>query len=151
MVNLMKILLLNFSIGFISDIGLNYLSRQKYATKQIKALKFYFERKSISGEPERTIISAINAGLTIVVALIITMLLSFILFGFSHPMNLKQLGRFIILAFVVGYALDVLIYKTHLFGKTLDPYYRATGAGLWGALAFIFSILLGYAFIKMRI
>lgn len=147
--SLIGILLLHFFIGFISDIGLNYLSRQSYATGPIKALEIYFKRKSIKGEPQRTIISAVNAGLTIVVALIFTMLLSTILFGFSYPMKIKQLIKFVILAFIIGYALDYIIYKTQLFGKSLNPYYKVTGAGLWGALAFVFSILLGYACIKM--
>jgi len=149
MMSLIGILLLHFFIGFISDIGLNYLSRQSYATGPIKALEIYFKRKSIKGEPQRTIISAINAGLTIVFALIFTMLLSIILFGFSYPMKIKQLIKFVILAFIIGYAFDIIIYKTQLFGKSLNPYYKVTGAGLWGALAFVFSILLGYAYIKM--
>ena len=93
MMSLIGILLLHFFIGFISDIGLNYLSRQSYATGPIKALEIYFKRKSIKGEPQRTIISAVNAGLTIMVALIFTMLLSFILFGFSYPMKIKQLFK----------------------------------------------------------
>ena len=147
--SLIGILLLHFFIGFISDIGLNYLSRQSYATGPIKALEIYFKRKSIKGEPQRTIISAVNAGLTIMVALIFTMLISIILFGFTYPMKIKQLFKFVILAFIIGYALDYIIYKTQLFGKSLNPYYKVTGAGLWGALAFVFSILLGYACIKM--
>ena len=83
------------------------------------------------------------------VALIFTMLISIILFGFTYPMKIKQLFKFVILAFIIGYALDYIIYKTQLFGKSLNPYYKVTGAGLWGALAFVFSILLGYACIKM--
>ena len=142
-------LLIHFSIGFISDLGLNFLSRQKYATKGIKALEIYFKRKSISGEPERAIISAVNAGLTIMIALIITMLISIVLLGFSYPQNIKQLLKFTILAFIIGYIIDVIIYKIELFGKTLNPYYKAVGAGLWGALAFIFSIIIGYYLIKM--
>jgi hypothetical protein len=152
MISLKGILLLYFFIGFISDIALNYLSRQSYSPKPVKALKIYFQRKTIKSGLMRLLISAFNAGLTIVVALIITMIISKFLFGFSHPLNFKSLFKFILLAFIIGYGADVFIYKTQLFGETLNPYYNASGgAGLWGALAFIFSILLAYTSIKMLI
>ena len=83
------------------------------------------------------------------IALIITMLISIVLLGFSYPVTIKQLFKFTILAFIIGYIIDVIIYKIELFGKTLNPYYKAVGAGLWGALAFIFSIIIGYYLIKM--
>lgn len=140
------LLLLNFFIGFVSDFGLNYLSRQSYSPKPVKALEIYFKRKSIPNEPMRAFISAVNAGLTIAVCLIFVMILSHFLFGFAFPTKLNQLYKYVPLVFLVGYAADVLIYKTQLFGETLNPYYKATGAGLWGALAFIFSVLLSYAF-----
>jgi hypothetical protein len=138
------IVLLNFFIGFISDLILNYLSRQKYAPASIKVLEVYFKRKEIKTEPLRTIITAVNAGLTIAICLVIIMLISYLIFGFAFPVRLNQLFKYIILAFVVGYAADVIIYKLHIFGDTLDPYYKLVGAGLWGALAFIFSIVLSY-------
>lgn len=144
MLSLTGIVLLNFFIGFISDIILNYLSRQKYVPKPIKALEIYFLRKTIKSEPLRTIISAINAGLTIVICLLIVMFISHFIFGFAFPVRFNQLYKYIPLAFVIGYAADVFIYKLHIFGDTLDPYYKVTGAGLWGALAFIFSILISY-------
>ncbi len=151
MISIKAILLLYFFIGFISDLFLNYLSRQSYAPNPIKALEIYFKRKSIKGELARTIVSAFNAGLTIVLALIITMLLSKICLGFYHPMRLDQLYRFILLAFIVGYIADIIIYKMQLFGESLNPYYKETGAGLWGAIAFIFSVLICYGLVKMLI
>ena len=144
MLSLTGIVWLNFFIGFVSDLILNYLSRQKYAPPSIKSLEVYFLRKTIKSELLRTIISAINAGLTIVVCLLIIMLISHFIFGFAFPVTLIQLFKYIVLAFVVGYAADVIIYKLHIFGDTLDPYYKVVGAGLWGALAFIFSIVLSY-------
>lgn len=138
------IIFLNFFIGFISDIGLNYLSRQSYSPAAIKVLKFYFERKDIKTEFMRVFISAVNAGLTIVAALLVTMLLAYLLFGFSFPLNLYQLFLYTVLAFLIGYATDFLIYKTEFFGASLNPYYKKVGAGLWGALAFIFSIWASY-------
>jgi hypothetical protein len=145
MSDLIYVILLNFLIGFVSDIGLNYLSRQTYSPEPVKALEVYFKRKSAGAEPFSTLISAANAGLTIVVCLVIVMFLSKILFGFYFPLKFKQILPYIPLTFLVGYFADVLIYKTQLFGPSLNPYYEATGAGLWGALAFIFSVLLSYA------
>jgi len=139
-----SIILMYFFIGFVSDLILNYLSVQDYAPKPIKAMEFYFKRKTIKNKLLRDLISASYAGLTIVVAVIITMIISSGLFGFSHPLRLKQLYKFMITAFIVGYIMDVIIYKIQLFGDSLNPYYEATGAGLWGALAFIFSILTVY-------
>ena len=148
--HLMIILLLNFFIGFVSDIGLNYLSRQSYSPESIKALEFYFKRKTIKTEPARTIISAINAGLTVLICLMVIMVISKLLFGFAFPTSLKQLYPYLPLTFLLGYLADVLIYKMELFGDTLNPYYKASGgAGLWGALSIIFSVLLSYILIKV--
>ena len=138
------LLLIYFFIGFVSDIVLNYLSRQAFAPASIKALKVYFLRKTIKNAFTRDIVSAINAGLTIVVTLWVAMGLSHVIFNFSHPRTLTQLFRFLVLAFLVGYVADILIYKTELFGPTLNPFYKIAGAGLWGALAFIFAILVYY-------
>jgi hypothetical protein len=138
------LLLIYFFIGFVSDIVLNYLSRQAYAPASIKALKVYFFRQTIKNALVRDIVSAINAGLTIVVTLGVTMLLSRVALKFYHPQTLAQLYRFLALAFPVGYLADILIYKTELFGPTLNPFYKIAGAGLWGALAFIFAILVYY-------
>jgi hypothetical protein len=66
------------------------------------------------------------------------------LFKFYQPHSLPQLSRFILLAFPVGYAMDFFIYKTELFGPTLNPFYKIAGVGFWGAAAFIFSILVNY-------
>ena len=156
------ILLISFFIGFISDLVLNYLSRQTYVPMTymampvgIKALKIYFKRKNIKSAPWRVFISAFNAGLTIAVALLITMVIyRFMPFGSSNkffPDTLKKLLIFLALAFPVGYAADVLIYKMQLFGPTLNPYYDSVGAGLWGALAFIFAIIVSFFLYKMAI
>ena len=150
MIRLARAVLLNFFIGFVSDLVLNYLSRQAYVPKPVKALEVYFKRKTIATEPLRTFITAVYAGLTIVVCLLLAMFLSYMVFGFAFPTHFKQLYKFIPLVFLVGYAADVLIYKTQLFGDTLNPYYKVTGAGLWGALAIIFSVLLSYSIIKLE-
>jgi hypothetical protein len=138
------LLSLYFFIGFISDLFLNYLSRQSYSPSTIKALKIYFDRKNIKSAHLRHFISAANAGFTVLSAIIVVMLLSQLLFGFFHPKTIHELWRFIIIAFIIGYAYDILIYKIQLFGNTLNPYYTLAGAGLWGAMAIVFSVLVTY-------
>ena len=146
---LIKIILVYFFIGFISDLVLNYLSRQSYAPSAIKALEFYFDRKTIKSKNFRDFMSAFNAGITIVAALMVTMFISKTLLGFTHPISFNELRQFIFIAFIIGYATDVIIYKVQLFGKTLNPFYEIAGAGLWGALAFIFSIVVGYFLVHL--
>jgi len=126
-----------FIVSFISDIVLNDLSHFT-----ITPLTYYFNNKSI-------LICALNAGLTILIATLINMCLSYLLFGFIVPSNFAKLIYFCILAFLVGYILDVFIYKMNIFDG-LTEYYNTFGAGLWGALAFIFAIVISY-FIQKNI
>lgn len=146
-----KIIALYFFIGFFSDIILNYLSRQTYAPDSIKALKVYFLRPGINNALVRDIISAANAGLTIVAAILYTMVLTHFVFKFSHPYTVEQLPKFLLVAFPVGYLMDILIYKMEVFGPTLNPFYKIAGAGFWGAMAFIFSILVAFAMMSFAI
>lgn len=133
-----------FLIGFISDLILNYLSRQSYAPPSIQALRVYFLRKTTLNNT--LILSGVYAGLTIVVAILFTEFFAKKVFEFSQPETLKELGQFIALAFPVGYAMDFFIYKTELFGPTLNPFYKIAGVGFWGAAALIFSIVVEYTF-----
>jgi hypothetical protein len=129
-------ILINFIISAISDIILNYLSRQSYSTKLIQSLKIYFEQRS-------TITSSIYAGLTVVITLIITILMSKLLFNFWYPkINLEELIKFLGLCFFIGYISDIVIYHLQIFGNSLNNYYSLTTPGFWGAIAFIFSVIL---------
>ena len=92
----------------------------------------------------RHVVSAVNAGVTVLSAIIVVMLLSQLLIGFMHPRSLHELWRFMGVAFIVGYVDDIVIYKLQVFGATLNPYYKIAGAGLWGAIALLFSILVTY-------
>lgn len=127
-------ILLNFFVGFFSDIVLNDLSTN-YGI--IKSLQPYFYKQSI-------ISCAIAAGLTIVIALLITMVISKMLFKYFYPNNFNSLIHFTVLAFGLGYIIDIIIEKTKIFGNRLDAFYREFGAGFWGATAFIFAILISY-------
>jgi len=146
----MKVLIfiiINFIISGISDIMLNYLSRHKLSKihnlKIILSLKPYFRNKSV-------IKSAIYAGITIVIALIINILISKNIFGFCVPRNNNELLKFITISFPLGYIIDIIIYNLKIFGTELDLYYKRAGAGLWGALAFVFSIIISY-FIQKKV
>ena len=125
---------LNFAISFMSDIILNDLSTN---FNVVTSLKSYFYKHSI-------IKSAFDAGMTILFALVITMFFSYLLFGFVMPNNFTNLIYFSILAFLIGYILDILIYKLKIFGNRLNIYYKTLGAGFWGGLAFVFSIVISY-------
>ena len=124
-------ILINFFVSFFSDIVLNDLSRFN-----IKSLQSYFNNQSI-------IKCAFVAGLTIVNALLINMALSYLLFGFMVPNHFTQLTCFCILAFFIGYLIDIIIYKFKIING-LTNYYKVFGAGLWGAIAFVFSIVISY-------
>lgn len=131
---------LNFAISFMSDIMLNILSTN---FNIVKSLQPYFYKQSI-------IKCAFDAGLTVLFALVINMFFSYMLFGFVVPNNVTNLIQFCMLAFLIGYILDILIYKFKIFGDRLNVYYKTLGAGFWGGLAFVFSIVISY-FIQKNI
>jgi len=137
----MMFIIIVFIVSALSDIILNLLSKNKltkeYNLKIILSLKPYFKNKSM-------IESAVYAGITIIVALLINMLISKNILGFYVPNNNSELIKFICIAFPLVYLIDILIDKLKIFGNTLDLYYKAAGAGLWGALAFVFSIIISY-------
>lgn len=127
-------IIINFCVSFFSDIVLNDLSHFNII-KSLQSLQSYFKQSIIK--------SAFVAGLTIVIALLINMALSYLLFGFMVPNHFTQLSCFCILAFFIGYLIDIIIYKFKLIDG-LTNYYKAFGAGLWGAIAFVFSIVISY-------
>ena len=124
----------NFAVSFISDIILNDLSTH---FNIVTSLQPYFYKQSI-------IKCAFDAGLTVLFALVINMIFSYFLFGFIIPNNFTNLIYFCVLAFFIGYIMDILIYKFKVFGDRLNVYYKKLGAGFWGALAFVFSIVISF-------
>jgi hypothetical protein len=134
-------IIINFIVSALSDVSLNLLTRNSltkdYNLKIILSLKPYFKNKSM-------IQSAVYAGITIIVALLINMLISKSIFGFCVPSNNNELIKFILIAFPLGYIIDIMIDKFKIFGSSLNLYYKVAGAGLWGALAFVFSIIISY-------
>lgn len=136
---LLTFLFINFIVSFLSDIVLNDLSTFNF----IPSLKPYFHNKSI-------IVSAFNAAITVDVALLITIALFYAMFRYWVPTNYELLLYFCVLSFLVGFIIDVFIEKMKIFGNSLDLYYKTFGAGLWGAIAFLFSVLISY-FIQKKI
>jgi len=124
----------NFAVSFMSDIILNDLSTN---FNIVNSLQPYFYKQSI-------IKCAFDAGFTVLFALVINMIFSYFLFGFIIPNNFTNLIYFCVLAFFIGYIMDILIYKLKVFGDRLNVYYKKLGAGFWGALAFVFSIVISF-------
>jgi len=121
----MNLLIINFVIGFISDIVLNVLSRYK-VTQILSSLLPYFKENGI-------LKSAILAGITTYISAYITLVV---------------FGQSIIGAFVVGYILDIVIDKYNIFGDSLKPYYKTAGSGLWGGIAIMFAMIISLFIIK---
>ena len=133
----------NFLVSAFSDLFLNYLSRVKSVRmpKPIVALKSYFKHY------DNAFLTAVYAGLTVIVVLLLTMFFSKFIWGFATPVTIPQLLRFLSLAIPLGYIADVFIYKYKVFGLTLDAYYKAAGSGFYGAFAFAVSIVFSYVYV----
>ena len=134
--------IINFLVSALSDMCLNVLSRMRLSPAPIKALKQYFDKQSM-------LTSASYAGLTVVTVLVITMLVSKLVFHFSYPATFMQLGFFLLLAAPIGYIADVLIYYFQVFGDSLNEYYKQAGTGFWGSAAFVFSIIFSFLLTKL--
>lgn len=134
-------LILNFIVSFLADIVLNDLSKVErtsyFYSRIFESLQPYFREKSI-------VVAGSYAGLTIVIALIILMFLSKNLVGFKVPSTTQELFKYIVLAFVLGYFLDIAIDKMNIFGDTLKPFYSIAGSGFWGGMAFVVSIVVSW-------
>lgn len=130
-----------FVVSVMADITLNDLSRKplsKHITSPIiLALRPYFKEKSI-------LVAGVYAGITVVLALFVSMFVSKYLQKTLIPRNWKELALFMAISFPIGYIFDVLIAEFNLFGASLQPYYKATAPGLWGAIAFEVAILVGF-------
>ena len=112
--NAILFFLINFVVAFLSDVALNDLSTH-YG--YLSALKPYYKNESI-------LKMGLYAAIPISVALIITMFLYYSIFKTLMPNNYIQLFYFCIIAFIIGYILDVAIDKLKIFGSSLDQYYK---------------------------
>lgn len=136
---LLTFILFNFIVSCLSDIALNDLASDKIHNKIeiIASLKPYFANKTI-------IYSAILAGLTVITVLTINIIICKLIFNILNPKNYKELAKFLIVGFPLAYIADIVIFKSKLFGNSLNNYYKLAGAGLWGAIAYLFSVIISF-------
>lgn len=143
--------IINFCVAYVSDNILNDLSKHS-KIKAFKSLLPYFKEKTIVG-------AGIYAGLTVAVATIILMLLYKIIFNTYLPDTesltyffsvFMMYFTFFVIAYIIGYLLDVFIYRMNIFDN-LEPFYNKVGAGNGGALSFLFSLSVSFALLKMVI
>tara|TARA_B110000495_G_C22857498_1_gene500007 strand:+ start:172 stop:639 length:468 start_codon:yes stop_codon:yes gene_type:complete len=125
-------LLLNFVIGFFSDIVLNLLANQDI--KFLKTLKPYFANKSVTK-------AALYAGITVIIIVGIIMSIFKITYDKYLPGTINEYLIYLLITFVIGFIADIVIYKINIFPK-LKLYYQTVGKGLWGALAVLFSVII---------
>ena len=122
--NLTINLILNFFVGFISDIILNDLSKIRNLT-YINSLRPYFDNKSIT-------MAGIYAGLTTSFCIFLSVIIS------------KYIKiNYYVIVFLVGYLVDIYIEKFRIFSN-LEEYYNTVGSGIWGGFAILFSSLISY-------
>ena len=141
--------IINFCVAYVSDNVLNDLS--KYSKiKVFTSLSPYFKKKSIVG-------AGIYAGLTVAVATILLITLYNVIFNSYLPntSSFKYSSStfmvyfiFFIIAYFIGYALDVFIYKMNIFDN-LQTFYNEVGAGNGGAISFLFSLILSFGILKL--
>lgn len=124
-------------VSCLSDIGLNYISHKSWSPETIATLKSYFDKRG-------AIKSSLYAGLTVFIVLVPTILLSHILLGYGIPLTPNQLNKFLLIAFPIGYISDIIVNRYKIFGHDLDEYYKIAGEGFWGAIAFLFAIIIGW-------
>ena len=133
-------IIINFFVSYVSDNVLNDLS--KYTPyKAFTSLAPYFKNKSI-------VVAGIYAGLTVVFATILLMLFNRLFLNTYFPESRSQFIITIFVAYVIGYALDVFIYKMNIFDN-LQLFYKTVGAGNGGALSFLFSLIISFIVLKL--
>ena len=133
-------ILINFCVAYVSDNVLNDLS--KYSKiKEFSSLSSYFKNKSI-------VVAGVYAGLTVAIATIALMFLYRMIFNEYFPTDSSTLTAYFVMAYAIGYALDVFIYKMNIFNN-LQPFYNEVGAGNGGALSFLFSLAVSFGLLKI--
>ena len=133
-------ILINFCVAYVSDNVLNDLS--KYSKiKAFSSLSSYFKNKSI-------VVAGVYAGLTVAIATIALMFLYRMIFNEYFPNDSTTLTAYFVMAYAIGCALDVFIYKMNIFNN-LQPFYNEVGAGVGGALSFLFSLTVSFGLLKI--
>jgi hypothetical protein len=133
-------IIINFGVSYVSDNVLNDLS--KYTSyKAFTSLAPYFKNKSI-------VVAGIYAGITVAFATILLLLFNRLFLNTYLPNSMSEFMIMILIAYAIGYALDVFIYKMNIFDN-LQSFYKIVGAGNGGALSFIFSLFVSFIILKI--
>ena len=128
-------IIINFCVSYVSDNVLNDLSKYTHV-KAFTSLAPYFKNKPI-------VLAGIYAGITVAFATILLLLFTRQFLNTYLPTTNSEFAVTILLAYVIGYLLDVFIYKMNIFDN-LEPFYNTVGAGNGGALSFIFSLVVSF-------
>lgn len=138
MIIIVAFILINFIVSCISDIIIQYFTYQPNANARLKSLRPYYQYYGKNT-------SIILAGITVCTVLLIHLLLFKIIFGIYLPTrSIKLIIYFLIFALILGYIADYIINTHHVFGRTLNEYYKIKNAHIWGMLAYFFSIFISY-------
>jgi hypothetical protein len=130
--NIYIFLIINFIIGFLSDIILNHLSHFNFM--KLNTLRPYFENKTMFE-------AALYAGITVFIIILAIIGIYYIIYKRYLPNTLNEYIIFLLISFVVGYIGDYIIYWIDIF-PGLKLYYNQVGIGLWGAIAILFSVII---------
>jgi hypothetical protein len=127
--------IINFCVSYVCDNVLNDLS--KYTQyKAFTSLAPYFKNKSI-------VVAGIYAGITVAFATTLLLIFNRLFLNTYLPNSRYEFIITIVIAYAIGYALDVFIYKMNIFDN-LQPFYKTVGAGNGGALSFLFSLIISF-------
>jgi len=143
---------INFIVSAISDMVLQYFAFKPNANSRLKALRPYYNYYG-------KLASVVLAGITVCSLLLIHLFLFKTIFDVYLPTHsVKLIIYFLISSLILGYVSDYLIHTLHVFGNTLNEYYKIKNAYIWGMLAYFFSIFISYqilliylALIKIKI
>lgn len=128
-------IIINFCVSYVSDNVLSDLSKYTHV-KAFTSLAPYFKNKPI-------VLAGIYAGITVAFATTLLLLFTQQFLNTYLPTTNSEFAATILIAYVIGYALDVFIYKMNIFDN-LEPFYKIVGAGNGGALSFLFSLIVSF-------
>ena len=128
-------IIINFCVSYVSDNVLNDLSKYTHV-KEFTSLAPYFKNKSI-------VVAGIYAGITVAFATTLLLIFNRLFLNTYLPNSRSEFIITIVIAYAIGYALDVFIYKMNIFDN-LQPFYKTVGAGNGGALSFLFSLIISF-------
>lgn len=108
-------IIINFCVSYVSDNVLSDLSKYTHV-KAFTSLAPYFKNKPI-------VLAGIYAGITVAFATTLLLLFTQQFLNTYLPTTNSEFAATILIAYVIGYALDVFIYKMNIFDN-LEPFIK---------------------------